>query len=171
MRKLAAPALVLLAACASGCVRRTLSITSDPPGAQLIVNGQPAGRTPAELAFSHHGTYRVELRKKGYRPVLDALRLRRKPYEYPVADFVSEVLWPGTIRDRRAAHYQLRRTPPFDQKKILAEARRAAREAEKVIPELVGAPAPRPGAKDRRLLPRIRAVPEKAGKPEQKEKK
>ena len=164
MRKPATLIAVLVLAAASGCVRRTLSVTSDPPGAELVINGQPAGRTPARLGFSHHGVYRLELRKKGYRPVTDALRLRRKLYEYPGFDFVSEVLWPGTIRDGRAAHYKLEKSPPFDAKKLLSAARRAAAEAERVIPRLHEAPPPRPGAKDRRLLPRV----EKPEKPPKK---
>ena len=132
--------LLVLTACASGCVRRTLSVTSEPAGAGVVINGQPAGQTPLEVVFYHHGTYRVEVRKEGYLPITDALRLRRKFYEYPVADLFFEVLWPGVIRDRREAHYKLERVPPFDKRKVLADARRAAEEAEKAIPELVADP-------------------------------
>jgi len=156
---------VVSVAAASGCVKRTLSITSDPPGAQVIINGQPAGETPVELGFQHHGTYRVELRKRGYLPVTHALRLKRKLYELAGPDFIAEVLWPGTIHDRRTAHYELKRTPPLDKGKLLRRARRAAAEAEKLIPGLVAAPPPRPGARDRPLLRRMKAVPEKSEKP------
>ena len=161
MRKPAALLAILILATASGCVKRTLSITSDPPGAQVIINGQPAGETPVELAFRHHGTYRVEVRRRGYLPITDRLRLGRKLYELAGPDFIAEVLWPGTIHDRRAAHYELKRTPPLDKGKLLERARRAAAEAEKLIPELVAAPPPRPGARDRPLLPGIRKPPKK----------
>lgn len=146
--------VVMLTAGGAGCVTRTLSITSEPTGARVMLNGQPVGKTPVKLGFRHHGTYRVELRKDGYRPVTAALRLKRKFYEYAGPDFFVEVLWPGEIHDRRAAHYKLEKIPPFDKAALLARARAAAAEAERVIPRLFAAPPPGTDSKDRSVLPR-----------------
>jgi hypothetical protein len=143
---------VVLAASAAGCIRRTLEVTSDPPGAQLIVNGQPAGVTPVKMAFRHQGTYRVELRKDGFAPVVTGLRLGYKLYELPPIEPAAELLWPGVIRDGRSAHYRLEPLKPVDRAKAVAAARAAAAEAEKLIPRLYE--APRAGKqRDRALLP------------------
>jgi PEGA domain len=145
--------LCLCACLFTGCLHRSLSVTSEPSGAQLIVNGEAAGNTPARLRFHHHGVYRVELRKPGYQPVVEGLRLGPKFYERMPIDFVTDVLWPGKIIDDRKVHYSLKKTPPFDKARVLAAARTAATEAEKVIPRLYAEPTakqggkPRPGAK------------------------
>jgi hypothetical protein len=161
--------LCLCACLFSGCIRRTLSITSEPAGAQLIVNGEAAGTTPAKLIYHHHGVYRVELRKPGYRPVLDKLKLGAKLYERAPIDFAADVLWPGTIRDDRSVHYRLKKTPRFDLEETLAAAERAAAAAEQVIPKLYQAPRPKPGTRDRPALPG-KAKPAKPAKPAEPEK-
>ncbi len=159
---------VLLAALLSvGCIRRELTILSEPPGAQLVINGQGAGVTPAKLSFRHHGTYRVELRKTGYEPIVDALKLSPHLYERMPFDLVAGALWPGTIRDLRKVHYRLRKLPPFDRKKLLSRALNAGEEAARVIPELHDAPAARPGTRDRALLPGAER-PRQPRKPEKK---
>jgi hypothetical protein len=124
----------------SGCIRKTLEITSEPPGAQVIVNGEAAGDTPVKMQFQHHGVYRVELRKPGYVPVVDGLRVRARLYEFIGIDIISGLVWPGTIRDERKAHYRLKKIPPMDAEKLLAAARKAAAEAEKAIPRLIQLP-------------------------------
>jgi PEGA domain len=146
--------LLLLPLLTGGCVRKRLQITSQPSGAQVMLNGRSAGNTPLTLKFIHHGIYRIELRKPGYLPILDGLRIRRKLYEYIPLDILFDVAWPGTIRDQRKAHYKLRKIPHFNAKEILARARRAAKAAEKAIPELFKAP---PGTKTKTLGDRLKS--------------
>ncbi len=50
----------------SGCVQRQLTVTTDPPGTLVHLNGQEFGRTPVTRDFTWYGTYDVELRKEGY---------------------------------------------------------------------------------------------------------
>jgi hypothetical protein len=156
-------AVLLLAA--SGCVRRTLEVTSEPPGAQLIVNGRPAGFTPAKLVFHFHGTYLIELRKSGYAPVRAGGPVPPRLYELAGPDIVAEVLWPGAIVDQRRIHYKLEPAAPADRDKVLAASRRAAAEAERLIPALEPAPPPNPNARDRNLIHSNRR-PRPGSKPE-----
>src|ERR1043165_4777491 len=58
--------LIFLFVGAGGCVRRTLTVTTDPPGAVIYLNGVEAGRTPLERDFVFYGTYDVAVRKEGY---------------------------------------------------------------------------------------------------------
>ncbi len=168
-RRPGAPAVsvaVMLAALlltGSGCVKRTLEVTSDPPGAQLVVNGHPAGFTPATLEFRFHGVYLIELRRSGYQPVRTDSPVPPKFYEFAGPDFVAEVLWPGVIVDERHVHYKLEPQGPVDKEKLLAASRSAAAEAERLVPELEPAPPPNPNAKDRDIIPSTRK-PEKPKK-------
>ncbi len=152
--KLALGALLLLPLLSGGCIRKKLQITSQPSDAQVMLNGRSAGNTPLTLKFIHHGIYRIELRKPGYLPILDGLRIRRKLYEYIPLDILFDVAWPGTIRDQREAHYKLRKIPHFNAKEILGRARQAAKAAEKAIPELFKAP---PGTKANTLEDRLKS--------------
>jgi len=161
MRKLLAALAALGLACSGGCVRRTLEVTSEPPGAQLIVNGHPAGVTPVKLSFRFHGVYRLELRRGGYRPVTAPAALGARFYEFAGPDFVAEVLWPGEIVDARHVHYQLEPERPADKDKLLTDSRRAAAEAERLMPVLQSAPAFNPKAKDRAFQPGVKPKPAK----------
>jgi hypothetical protein len=169
-RILAASLLAACAACASGCVRRTLDITSDPSGADVVINGHEAGTTPVRVVFQYNGTYRIELRKDGCEPVIAAARVPRRLYEIEGPDLVAEVLWPGVIVDERHLHYALqpsRSLTTAEKERLLAAGLRAADEAERLIPKLYEAPPPDPDARDRNLIPGGR---EKKGQKEKKGK-
>jgi len=56
-------------------VRGRLEIKSDPPGAEVTLSGRTAGRTPLVLPDLEAGSYRLELRRKGYVPEQRELRL------------------------------------------------------------------------------------------------
>jgi hypothetical protein len=151
--------------CAAGCVRRTLEVTSDPSGAQLVVNGHPVGFTPTKLAFRYTGVYLIELHKSGYAPVAAGREVPSKFYELAGPDIVAEVLWPGVITDERKLHYQLEPEAPADREKLLAASQRAAAEAERLIPVLEVAPPPDPHARDRKYIPPVRVRPEPRREP------
>ncbi|HOX05122.1 MAG TPA: PEGA domain-containing protein [Planctomycetota bacterium] len=151
--KLLGLALAAAVLAGSGCVRRTLEITSEPSGAQVVVNGHPAGFTPVKLDFRYHGTYLIELRKSGWAPVRAGGAVPPKFYELAGADLVAEVLWPGEVVDERRIHYRLEPAPPVNRDELLAASRRAAAEAERLVPVLVPAPPPNPDAKDHSIIP------------------
>ncbi len=50
----------------SGCVKRTILIQSDPPGATVFINGHQAGVTPLDYPFIIHGRYRFTVSMKGF---------------------------------------------------------------------------------------------------------
>ncbi len=97
-------AALLLAA--TGCVKRSLTITSDPPGALAYVNDQLKGPTPVTYDFVWYGWHRVMLRKDGYQRLDDRKMLRAPVHLWIPLDFVMELL-PFQIRDRRTWAYRL----------------------------------------------------------------
>ncbi|MDE0959173.1 MAG: PEGA domain-containing protein [Planctomycetota bacterium] len=89
-----------------GCVERSLSIRTDPPGARVFVDGVDVGEAPVSLPFSHYGTRDVLVRmeeddQRGVRslaPQQRRVHLSPPWYQRFPIDIVSEVLWPGTIQ-------------------------------------------------------------------------
>ena len=62
--------LVLLAVTAhSGCVRRRMTVRSNPPGAVVFVDERRLGVTPVSTSFTYYGTRDVRLMKDGYETV------------------------------------------------------------------------------------------------------
>jgi hypothetical protein len=98
--------IALLAACCTGCVRRVIDITSDPPGARVWVNDREAGRTPCSIEFTHYGRYDVRLRREGYEPVVGFGDADAPVWDFVGADLVSEVL-PARLESRVQWHFTM----------------------------------------------------------------
>jgi hypothetical protein len=121
---------VIGALAAAGCILRELRIETEPPGAEVRLNGTAVGRTsrdgPLVVPFRHYGVYEVELTKEGYEilrveePVLAPAYAR-----FPLCLF-TELLWPGRIRDERALSYEL--SPPRmpEREELVEKASRAS---------------------------------------------
>ncbi len=96
----------------AGCVERKLQIRSEPPGALVYIDDQLVGETPFEYDYVHYGERIVELRKAGFRAERFAQPLKPPFYQWPVVDFVCEILLPVTIVDERELNRQLRPEDP-----------------------------------------------------------
>jgi hypothetical protein len=96
----------------TGCVRRQLTIRSEPPGAQVFMNDTLKGQTPLTYDFEWYGGYRVVLQKEGYERIHDHKRLRAPIRFWIPFDLVCELL-PFTIWDRRTWSYTLVPTTPL----------------------------------------------------------
>ncbi|MFO0904724.1 MAG: PEGA domain-containing protein [Pirellulales bacterium] len=91
----------------SGCVKRRLTIRSNPPGARVFVDRQEIGVTPVSTSFTYYAPRRIELVKEGYE-TLNVLHSVDAPwYEYPPLDFFSENFAGREIRDERVVDFQL----------------------------------------------------------------
>lgn len=75
----------------SGCVERTITITSEPAGALVYLNDREIGRTPVDVEFVHYGTYDVRLVKDGYEPLLTAADAQPPAWDLPGPDFLAEI--------------------------------------------------------------------------------
>ena len=104
MRRLLLALPVLL----SGCVERALVIESEPPGAEIWVDGERSGTTPARLPFSHYGAREITLTKGGYALEKGVHPVKAPWYEHFPIDFLSENLWPWTVVDERKFSFALK---------------------------------------------------------------
>lgn len=118
-------ALLLLGA----CVERRLLVRTDPPGAEVRINGDKVGRSPTRWSFEHYGKALVEVEKPGYEPARQVVELRAPWYEMPGADLVSDVLLPARIEDDHEVVIKLapmRRLSDRDVDRAISETARAA---------------------------------------------
>lgn len=105
MRKSSLLLTVLLLAF-TGCVERTLSVRTDPPGALVEMNDQEIGRTPVDRSFEWHGKYDVIVRMDGYKTIKTQTWLDTPWWALPPLDLLAELL-PFKIEDHQAVAYQL----------------------------------------------------------------
>lgn len=119
-----------------GCVDRRLQIRSDPPGAEVVINGETvqvregdelrAARTPVDVPFDHHGRFEVTLRHPDTLSAFRAVDIPAPITSYPPLDLFVEVLWPLPYREFHEIHFDLEPLPPDEEtgeEKILARMR------------------------------------------------
>ncbi|MBI4717952.1 MAG: PEGA domain-containing protein [Planctomycetes bacterium] len=92
---------------AAGCVRRTMTITTEPPNALVFVNDQEVGRSEVTTDFLWYGDYDIVIRKEGYKTLVTHWKVKPPWYERIPFDFFFEVLWPGHLHDKHAQNFTL----------------------------------------------------------------
>jgi PEGA domain len=96
--------MVGLLAC--GCVQRRFVVQTNVP-AQIYVNNQPIGPSPADTAWEYTGEYELSAVAQGYAPTKERIKIKPKWYQYPGIDFFFEVLYPFNIEDVRRINLTL----------------------------------------------------------------
>ena len=91
----------------SGCVRRRLTVRSNPPGAVVYVDDQEIGTTPVSTPFTYYGTRKLQLFKDGFETLTVKQQISPPWYQIPPLDFISENLWLGEVRDERIVDFEL----------------------------------------------------------------
>ncbi|MBY0310982.1 MAG: PEGA domain-containing protein [Phycisphaerales bacterium] len=97
-------AVVVLAL--GGCLKRTIHVTSEPPGALVWINDVEVGRTPLQTDFTHYGTYDVRVRREGYEPIIVKQKANAPVYELPPLDIAAEAV-PAKLHNVVKWHYVL----------------------------------------------------------------
>ena len=95
---------MLLMIISGGCVRRTLTVTTDPPGALVFLNGVEAGRSPLERDFTYYGTYDVAVRKEGYETLKTKGKVIAPWWQWVPFDFFAEFI---PLHDRQTLTFTL----------------------------------------------------------------
>lgn len=116
--------LVLLSAMLTiltGCLERTITVTSEPPGAIVYLNDEEIGRTPVTVPFTFYGTYDVRLTLPGYKVMAVAQQAKTPWYEIPGPDLIAEAL-PGKTLTELKWHYKLEPAQPVSEDALLDRA-------------------------------------------------
>jgi hypothetical protein len=105
----------------TGCVRRTLTVKSDPPGALVHLNGVEVGRTPMSRDFTWYGTYEVVLRKEGYETLKTRGKVIAPWWQWVPIDLAAELL---PLHDKHTLAYTMKpyAEASFDPQQMLSRA-------------------------------------------------
>jgi len=114
--------LALLALCPAGCVRRRMTIRTDPPGAVVKVDHHEIGRTPVSAPFVYYGTRQVQLVKDGYETLTVQQPIGLPWYQIPPLDFITENLLPWEIRDEREFQFAMQPTRNVPTEELMGRA-------------------------------------------------
>ena len=95
----------------AGCVERLLAIQSDPPGAAAYLDGEKVGTTPCEVPYTWYGTRVLVLELRGFTLVRKEIELNPPWWQIVPIDFITDILFPLTIRDRMSVTYTLDPAP------------------------------------------------------------
>lgn len=111
----------LLLCIAGGCVRRTLTVTTDPPGTLVYLNNEEFGRTPVTRDFLWYGTYDVTLRQEGFQTRKTTAKIIAPWWQWPPIDLLAEIF---PLQDKRTLHYSMEpaATQAADPARILSNA-------------------------------------------------
>jgi len=94
-RLLLGAAALLLAGASTSCrTQREFVFESQPPGAQVRLDGELVGRTPLTLPFEAYGIRRVTILRKGYRSYSEDWAIDTPWYSQFPLDYFSEILLP-----------------------------------------------------------------------------
>ena len=127
MRKLIA-LTILSVLSLNGCVERLITVTTEPPGAILWLNGEEVGATPVTTPFTWYGAYDVVIRKDGYETLKTAKDAPAPFYQWPGIDLVSECLLPFTITDHHQWEFELTTHAPVESLELIERAKSLRKE-------------------------------------------
>ena len=135
--------MLVASANSSGCVRRTISITSEPNGALVWLNGREIGRTPVTVDFLYYGEYDVQMVADGYEPLLTTGQANAPLWDNVPLDLFAEIT-PGKKHSRIQWHYVM--SPRNDDPVALLERAREMRSriGDPAAPEAAAEAAPPP---------------------------
>lgn len=91
----------------TGCVFRRMTITSNPPGALVIADGEEVGHTPYTTDFTYYATHEFKLVAPGYETLTIMQDVPAPWYQKPGIDFFSDNLLPFKVTNRQRFHYDL----------------------------------------------------------------
>jgi hypothetical protein len=155
-RRLAA---VALAAAAGGCVERRFVVETNVPGAEVTINNQSVGPSPADATWDYAGRYDIRAVAPGYEPARLVYPVRPKWYQYPPLDFFFEAVWPFHIEDVRRVRIDLQPSSPVRTDELVGNADRLRGRAQALpSPESpndgpTAAPVPAGGPPPREAVP------------------
>ncbi len=82
-----------------GCVKRTITVTSNPSGAIVWLNDREIGRTPVTIDFTYYGEYDIRAELHGYQSIMATRWLIAPSWDLPPLDLITEVVAPNAHAD------------------------------------------------------------------------
>ena len=123
MKKLAVLAVAIIVIAVAGCVKKSIGVRTDPPGATVFLDGLDVGASPVErVPFDFYGTRDIMVVKSGHVVERRLVEIKEPWFTRFPADIVSELLLPWNIQDRHHFYFKLEPAPPIDREAVLRNA-------------------------------------------------
>ncbi len=100
------PLLVLILLLSTGCVKRTLSITTTPSNALVWLNDREVGRTPLEIEFLYYGEYDVRIQHVDSESLMTTRWVKSPWWDMPFVDLAAEAM-PFDLNANPVWHFDL----------------------------------------------------------------
>ena len=107
----------------AGCVERTLTVLSDPPGARIYLDDVERGETPCTFEFNFYGHRELVLRKDGYQTSKQTVVVEAPLHSVFPLDIFFDLLWPLTIEENHPYEVVLQPLTKPDPEKLIFRAR------------------------------------------------
>ncbi|MDO4575271.1 MAG: PEGA domain-containing protein [Planctomycetia bacterium] len=117
----------------TGCLRRRMTINSNPPGATVYVDGHQLGRTPVSTDFTYYGTRDIRLEMDNYQTLNVKQQVRPPWYQLPPFDFFAETFSPHEIKDQHTWTYNMAPRVLSSNEQIMNRANEFATEGSRVV--------------------------------------
>lgn len=91
----------------TGCMRRRMTINSNPPGAMVYIDDYEIGTTPVSTNFTYYGTRNIRLEMDRYKTLNVKQPVPAPWYQWPGVDFFADNLSPCEINDHRTLNFNL----------------------------------------------------------------
>ena len=115
--------LAVALAAGPGCIKRSISVRSDPPGALVYLDGLEVGKTPLDgVRFHFYGRREFALYKDGFLVERRIVEINTPWYSYFPLDIFTELLNPWRIDDHRDFYFAMKRTEPAESATVLRHA-------------------------------------------------
>ncbi len=107
----------------AGCVERTITVRSDPPGARIYLDDVERGETPCTFEFNFYGHRELVLRKDGYQTSKQTVVVEAPLHSFFPLDIFFDLLWPLTIEENHPYEVVLQPLTKPDPEKLIFRAR------------------------------------------------
>lgn len=141
--------LIFISCCVSSlflnsCVERKLTITTEPPGALVVLNDEEIGQSPVTVGFEWYGDYNITISKQNYITLHDHKNLPRPLNDKFPLDFFDDAF--HTRIDEYAWNFKLQPYVPPTKEELIDRAVQLRQEA-LIDPNGIGYPKPLPPKK------------------------
>ncbi len=100
----------------SGCAQRILHIETQPPGADVYINGEAAGKTPLDHPFDFYGKFEIVLRHTDHQSRRIIHKASPPWYAYFPMDIIVEFILPVfPLRDVHRIEASLQKAGKIDE--------------------------------------------------------
>lgn len=126
--------LAIILAFSPGCLRKTLSVRTEPPGAEIYIDGVEVGQSPVtNIPFSFYGNREIMAVHPDYAVQKKLAHIRTPWYAHFPLDIFTELILPFNFEDNRYFVMELKRAPKIEPAELVARAEEEKIKAEEAI--------------------------------------